>query len=75
MINFGSSNFTVTIVWSQFGDETYTVTTVPEPVHTKFIMSTSIELVMLYNIQYNVTVTATLCGRRNTTNFTKHYSE
>lgn len=72
MIHFGSNNFTVTLLWSQFGDETYTVTTVPD---TNFTTNTSAQLVMHYNTQYRVNVTAKLCGRRNTTNFTIHYSE
>ena len=61
--------------WSQFNGETYTVATVPEAVHTNFTGSTSVQLVMLYNTQYNVNVTATLCGHRNATNFTIYYSE
>ena len=61
-------NFTVTLEWSQFSGESYTVATVPEPEHMSFIMSTSrVQLVMLYSTQYNVMVTATLCGHSNAT--------
>ena len=65
--HLGTDNFIVTLEWSQFSGETYTVATVPEPVYISFIMSTSIQLVLHYNTQYNVTVIATLCGHRNAT--------
>jgi hypothetical protein len=68
MTYFGADNFTVTLEWSQFSGETYSVATVPESEHISFTMSTSVQLVLLYNTQYNVTVTATLCGHRNATN-------
>ena len=71
MIHFG--NFTVTLEWLQFSGETYNVATVPEAVHTRFTRSTSVQLVMLYNIQYNVSVVATLCGHRSTINFATIY--
>jgi hypothetical protein len=78
---FEHDNFTVTLEWSQFSGtgETYSVITVPEPVHKYYTPgSTSIQLVMRYNTHYNVTVTATvtLCGHRNaTTSKAIHYSE
>ena len=58
---------TVTLEWFQFSSETYTVTAIPEPVNMSFIMSTSVQLMMLYNTEYNVMVAATLCGRNNAT--------
>ena len=64
--HLGTDNFTVVLEWSQFSGETYTVTTIPEPEHMSFIMSARVQLVMLYNIQYNVMVTATLCGHNAT---------
>jgi hypothetical protein len=73
MTHFGADNFTVTLEWSQFSGETYSIATVPEPVYMSFTRSTSVQLVMLYDTPYNVTVTATLCGHRNTTNFTTLY--
>ena len=75
MIQFGNDNFTVTLEWSQFSGETYSITTTPEAEHTRFTTNTSVQLVMFYNILYNVNVTATLCGYRNTTNFTLYYGE
>ena len=72
MTNFGNNSVTVTLEWSQFSGETYSVATIPEPVHMSFIMSTSVQLVLHYNTQYNLTVIATLhmCGhcRNATTN-------
>ena len=68
MIKFGNDNITVTLEWSQFSGEIYTVATVPEPVHMSFIMSTRVQLVLHYDTEYNVTVTATLCGHSNATN-------
>ena len=73
MIHFGNYNFSITLEWPQFSGETYRVFTIPEPEHTATITNTSVQLVMLYNTQYNVNVTATLCGHRNTTNFTMIY--
>jgi hypothetical protein len=71
--HFGNDNFTVTLEWSQFSSETYSVATVPESEHVSFTMITSVQLVLLYNTQYNVTVTATLCGHRNPTNLVIYY--
>ena len=74
MIHLGMDNFTVTLEWSQFSGETYTVATVPEPDDMNFIMSTSVQLVMLYNTEYNITITATLCGHStNATTISYYY--
>ena len=73
MNHFGNDNFTVTLEWSQTSGETYLVATTPEAVYTSFTTNTSVQLVMLYNTQYNVTVTATLCGHRSTTNIITYY--
>ena len=74
MTNFGNDNVTVTLEWSQFSGETYSVATVPEPVNLSFIMSNSVQLVLHYNTQYNLSVIATLCGYRNaTTNLMIYY--
>ena len=74
MTKFGNYNVTVTLEWSQFSGETYSVATVPEPVNMSFIMSNSVQLMMLYNTEYNVMVAATLCGHRNaTTNLVIYY--
>ena len=76
MIHFGNDTFIVTLEWPQFSGETYTVATLPEAEHKSFITNALVQLVMLYNTQYNVNVTATLCGYRNATNFTMiYYSE
>ena len=78
-IRFENGTFTVTLEWSQFSGETYTVATVPDPVHKNYTPgSANIQLVIRYNTLYNVTVTAILCGSRswNATNFTTiHHSE
>ena len=58
-----------------YSHETYSIAIVPEPLHTGIITNTSVQLGMLYNTQYNVKVTATLCGHTNATNFTIHYGE
>ena len=70
MIFFGNDSFTMTLEWPQFSGETYSVATIPEAVHTRFTTSTSVQLVMLYNVntQYNMTVIATPCGNRSTAN-------
>ena len=66
MTHFGNNNFTLTLEWPHFSSETYSVATIPETLHINFTTNTSVQLVILYNIQYNVTVTATLCGHRST---------
>ena len=70
MIFFGNDSFTLTLEWPQFSGETYSGATIPEAVHTRFTTSTSVQLVMLYNVntQYNMTVIATPCGNRSTAN-------
>jgi hypothetical protein len=74
MTHFGADNFTVAVEWFQFSGETYSVTTVPQPVSTSFTGNTGVQLVMLYDTPYNVTITTMLCGNRNATNFTTlHY--
>ena len=75
MIHFGHDNFTVTLaLWPQFSGETYTVATALEAVHTRFTTNTSVQLVMLYNTQYDINITATLCGCKSAINFTTiHY--
>ena len=76
MIYFGGDNFSATLEWSQYNNhETYSVTIVPEPLHTGCNTTTSVRLVLLYNTQYNVMVTANLCGHSNATNITIHYSK
>ena len=71
MIHF-QNNFTVlvTLEWSQFSGETYNVITVPQPIRMSSLMSTSVQLMLLYDTEYNVTVTAMLCGNSNATNST-----
>ena len=71
--DFDNDTFTVILDWYQFSGETYNVITVPQPIRMSFITSTSVWLVLLYNTEYNVTVTATLCGHRNASNFTTIY--
>ena len=69
MVIFGNNNVTVTLEWSQFSGETYIVATIPEAAASvSFTGSTSVQLVLLYNTEYNVTITAILCGDGNATN-------
>ena len=73
MTRLGMDDFTVVLEWSQFSGETYTVTTVPQPEDMSFIVSNSVQLVMLYNTQYNMMVAATLCGHNATSNLMIYY--
>ena len=73
MTNFGNDSVTVTLEWPQFSGETYSIVAVPQPVNMSSIMSTSVQLVLLYNTEYNVTVTANLCGYSNATNIATIY--
>ena len=72
MIHFGNDNFTVTLEWRQFGGETYSVATIPDAEHIGFTTNSRAQLVMLYNTQYKVNVTAMPCGHRN---FALYYGE
>ena len=76
VVYFGSDNFSATLEWSQYNDrETYSFAIIPAPLHTGRNTTTSVQLVLLYNTQYNVTVTANLCGHSNATNFAIHYGK
>ena len=73
MIHFGNNNFIVTLEWSECSGESYSVATVPEPAAMHMmssLMSNRVQLVLLYDTEYTVIVTAMLCGNSNATNST-----
>ena len=66
---FQSENVTVTLKWVQGVNDFYNVQVVP-PVYMYYNDSTTVELTLLYNILYSVTIIAYLC-EYNTTDVTE----
>ena len=60
---FRADNVTIILEWSQdnYGTLSYHVSVTPQ-VDIRFTGSTSVQLTVSYNILYNVSVVATLCG-------------
>ena len=66
---FKSENVTIILKWAQGDNEFHNVSVYPYvPIH--YIGSTTIELTLLYNVQYNVSIVAYLC-EYNTTDVIK----
>ena len=63
---YSADNVTVTVEWTQQVYTTYDVTVVP-PVPIVFTESTSCQLTISYNTEYNLTVEAAAPCRPNTT--------
>ena len=60
---YGSDNATVVLTWIPENDVSYDVSVNPSVDNAiRFIKTTSIEVALLYNTPYTVTITATLCG-------------
>ena len=66
MIRYEADNVLVMLDWAPEDGVSYSVTTIP-PVAVVFNASTSVQLVLHYNTQYNVSILATLCGQSDTT--------
>ena len=72
----GMESVLVLLEWSQLpGNATvYTVDMIPQPNNVAFIQNTTIvHLQLSYNTWYDVNVTATLCGYRNSTTMVTLY--
>ena len=72
MLEFGTDSVIVLIEWIQMGQHendvhvVYSIDATP-PVNVVFIKSSSAQLQVSYNTQYNVSIIASLCGRSNAT--------
>ena len=62
---FQSENVTIILNWAQGDNDLYNIRVNPYlPIH--FIGSTTAELILLYNVQYNVSIIAFLCEYNTT---------
>lgn len=62
---FQGENATVTLKWAQGDNEFYNVDVIPHAPR-QYTENTTIELTLLYNIQYNVSIVAFLCEYNRT---------
>ena len=62
---FQSENVTITLKWAQGDNEFYNVAVVPH-MPVQYTGSTTLELTLLYNIQYNMSIVAFLCEYNTT---------
>ena len=75
---FGAENVTVTVEWTQQAAVMYTPRIVPLAPNMSFPISSSsssqrVQLILSYNIHYNLSVEASAPCRPNTTGFIKLY--
>ena len=69
---YSADNITVAVEWTQFMYATYDAMVVP-PVPIVFTGSTSCQLIIPYNTEYNLTIEAVAPCRPNTTAFRRFY--
>ena len=60
-----TDSVTVILEWVQENGTSYNVSVVPQA-SIRFTRSTSIQLTVLYNVLYNVSIVASLCGQNTT---------
>jgi hypothetical protein len=59
----GIDNFRVALEWAEEEDLVYNISTSPPAIATALLGNTSVELTLLYNAPYSVTIAATTqCG-------------
>ena len=63
-------NVTVTLEWAQEAGVSYNVSVTPQ-VNVEFLDSTLVQVVVAYNVVYNVSIVSTLCGRHTAIKFNK----
>ena len=72
---FGSDAVTLVLEWTQENSYSYNISAVPQ-VAMIYIGNTSIQLTVPYNMLFNVSITALLCGQNHvTTTVTLVYSK
>ena len=76
---FGSDNVTVILEWpNEEGGVSYSASVTPESLLAEMLTGngTRIKLVLLYNIQYNLSIIASLCEEDSATSITElNYGE
>ena len=75
---FGLDNITVILEWhNEGGGVSYSASVTTESLAVEMLTGhASIELVLLYNTQYNLSIVASLCGVNSTTSITElNYGE
>ena len=65
---FQSENAIITLTWAQGDNEFYNINVTPHA-HGQYTESTTVELTLLYNVQYNVSIVAFLCEFNRTDTF------
>ena len=76
-VSYEADNIIVTLDWVREGGIAYNVRTIP-PLDTSrvtFNNESSVNLTLLYNTSYNVSLVASLCDLQNTTHFSLKYGE
>ena len=66
MIRYEADNILLMLDWTPEEGVSYNIVTIP-PVAVVYNASTSAQLTLHYNTQYNVSILATLCGQSITT--------
>lgn len=73
-LSFQKTNVTVTLEWTQEFLTSYNITKVIPQATVVFVNDTSFQLTVPYNVPYNVSVTAYLCGQKTSTDIELLYS-
>ena len=71
---FEVNSITVFLEWTTINGASYNISADPEPT-VNYTGKTSAQLSLSYNIKYNVSVTASLCGRNSTFFSALNYSK
>ena len=69
-MEFGTENVTVTLEWAKEAGVSYNVSVTPQ-VNVEYLDSTLVQVVVAYNVVYNVSIVSTLCGRYTAIIFNK----
>ena len=64
-------NVTVTLEWAKEASVSYNVSIIPHCANIEFLDSTVFQVVVAYNVMYNVSIVSTLCGRHTAIKFNK----
>ena len=67
VLHFGIDKVTTILEWVQESGAFYNISIVPQVMTLRIIRSTSVQLTVSYNIQYNVSIVAfdSLCGQNS----------
>jgi hypothetical protein len=65
MVEYGKDNATVILNWTQQNGALYYANIIPQ-VPITFVTNTSIELIVPFNVQYNLSIIGSLCDQNGT---------